>query len=90
MLAPVSKCPGIMASDIFLTNSTIVLISYVQIAMEMSFSNKAMQPMSGFGIQLNKNSFGLIPAQQLNVPQIPPNQVSSIPSKMLKVKDQNM
>ena len=53
----------------------------------MSFSNKAMQPMSGFGIQLNKNSFGLIPAQQLNVPQIPPNQVSSIPSKMLKVND---
>ncbi len=68
----------------YLTNSTIVLISYVQIAMEMSFSNKAMQPMSGFGIQLNKNSFGLIPAQQLNVPQIPPNQVSSILSKMIR------
>ena len=40
----------------------------------MTLSNKAMQPMNGFGIQLNKNSFGLLPAQQLNVPQIPPNQ----------------
>merc|ERR1712173_383432 len=40
----------------------------------MGFSNKAMQPLSGFGIQFNKNSFGLAPAQPLNVPTIPPNQ----------------
>ena len=40
----------------------------------MTFSNKAMQPLSGFGIQFNKNSFGLAPAQPLNVPAIPPNQ----------------
>lgn len=45
-----------------------------QIHMEMTLSNKAMQPMNGFAIQLNKNSFGLMPAQQLNVPQITPNQ----------------
>ena len=42
--------------------------------MDMTFSNKAMQPLSGFGIQFNKNSFGLAPAQPLNVPAIPPNQ----------------
>jgi len=45
-----------------------------QISMDMTLSNKAMQPMNSFGVQLNKNSFGLIPAQQLNVPQIPANQ----------------
>merc|ERR1712113_963070 len=39
-----------------------------------TFANKAMQPMSGFGIQFNKNSFGLTPAQPLNVPAVPPNQ----------------
>merc|ERR1712241_741285 len=44
------------------------------IYMDMTFSNKAMQPLSGFGIQFNKNSFGLAPAQPLNVPSIPPNQ----------------
>ena len=38
------------------------------IFMDMTFANKAMQPMSGFGIQFNKNSFGLTPAQPLNVP----------------------
>jgi hypothetical protein len=45
-----------------------------QIVMEMTFFNKAMQPMSGFGLQLNKNSFGLLPAQQLSVPSIQSNQ----------------
>ena len=30
--------------------------------------------MTGFGIQFNKNSFGVAPAQPLNVPSIPPNQ----------------
>ncbi len=42
--------------------------------MEMTFSNKAMTPMSGFGIQFNKNSFGLAPAEALNVPTVQPNQ----------------
>lgn len=43
--------------------------------MEMTFSNKAMQPMSGFAIQFNKNSFGLLPAQALQVPSpLTPNQ----------------
>ncbi|KFM70822.1 AP-1 complex subunit beta-1, partial [Stegodyphus mimosarum] len=36
--------------------------------MEMTFFNKAMQAMGGFAIQFNKNSFGLAPAQPLQVP----------------------
>ena len=30
-----------------------------QVSMEMDIANKAMSPMSQFGIQFNKNSFGL-------------------------------
>lgn len=39
-----------------------------QISMDITFTNKAMQPMGGFAIQLNKNSFGLTPAAPLQVP----------------------
>lgn len=39
-----------------------------QIYMDMTFTNKAMQAMGGFAIQFNKNSFGLAPAQPLQVP----------------------
>ncbi|XP_020300555.1 AP-1 complex subunit beta-1 isoform X1 [Pseudomyrmex gracilis] len=39
-----------------------------QISMDMVFTNKTMQPMGGFAIQLNKNSFGLTPAAPLHVP----------------------
>ena len=35
--------------------------------MDMSFSNRAMAPMTTFAIQLNKNSFGVQPAQPLQV-----------------------
>ncbi|XP_014664948.1 PREDICTED: AP-1 complex subunit beta-1-like [Priapulus caudatus] len=46
-----------------------------QIVMDVTISNKAMQPMEGFAIQLNKNSFGLVPAAPLNIPHaINPNQ----------------
>jgi len=48
------------------------------INMEMTFSNKAMQAMSGFGIQLNKNSFGLIATSQLNIPVLNANQTLDI------------
>ena len=42
--------------------------------MEMTLSNKAMQPLTNFAIQFNKNSFGLIPAVALNIPApIAPN-----------------
>lgn len=45
-----------------------------EIIMEMHFQNNAMQAMSNFAIQLNKNSFGLAPASPLNVPApIQPN-----------------
>lgn len=46
--------------------------------MELTLTNKAMQPMSGFAIQFNKNSFGLMPAQVLNIrTPLPPNQSAS-------------
>ena len=46
--------------------------------MEMDFSNKSLQPMSDFALQLNRNSFGLIPAQPLQVTSpLFPNQTVS-------------
>ena len=43
--------------------------------MDLTFANRAMQAMSDFAIQFNKNSFGLAPASalQINSP-LPPNQ----------------
>uniref|UniRef100_A0A915PPI6 AP complex subunit beta n=1 Tax=Setaria digitata TaxID=48799 RepID=A0A915PPI6_9BILA len=38
-----------------------------QIYMDMTFTNRAMQPFTGFAIQFNKNSFGLIPAEPLQI-----------------------
>lgn len=47
--------------------------------MDMTFSNKAMQAMGGFAIQFNKNSFGLAPAQPLQVPTpLQPNSNSDV------------
>lgn len=37
------------------------------ISLEMTLTNRAMQPMTGFALQLNKNSFGVTPAQPLHV-----------------------
>ncbi|EDV23739.1 uncharacterized protein TRIADDRAFT_57237 [Trichoplax adhaerens] len=43
--------------------------------MDMTFTNNAMQAMGGFAIQFNKNSFGLVPAAQLEVRSpLPPRQ----------------
>ncbi|VDL94714.1 unnamed protein product [Schistocephalus solidus] len=39
-----------------------------QVQMELTFTNRALFPMTGFAIQFNKNSFGLAPAQALNLP----------------------
>ncbi|XP_063589958.1 AP-1 complex subunit beta-1-like isoform X1 [Penaeus indicus] len=45
------------------------------ISMDLTLCNKAMQPISGFAIQLNKNSFGVTPAAPLNVAApLAPNQ----------------
>lgn len=49
-----------------------------QTYMDMKFSNKAMQAMSSFAIQLNKNSFGLIPGAPLQVPNLPPGQSAEV------------
>lgn len=46
------------------------------IYMDMTFTNKAMQAMNGFAIQLNKNSFGLVPGAPLQVPSLPPSQTA--------------
>ncbi|CAF3964916.1 unnamed protein product [Rotaria magnacalcarata] len=50
-----------------------------QIVMEMDFFNKALQPMSDLALQLNRNSFGLTPAQPLQVttPLFPNQNVST-------------
>ena len=47
--------------------------------MEMDFTNKALQPISDFALQLNRNSFGLTPAQPLQVtsPLYPNQSVST-------------
>ena len=49
-----------------------------QIIMEIDFANKALQPMSDFALQVNRNSFGLTPTQvlQVNGPLFP-NQTTS-------------
>lgn len=54
------------------------------INMDMTFTNKAMQPMGGFAIQLNKNSFGLTPAAPLQVPA-PLNPGQSIETSLVLV-----
>lgn len=50
-----------------------------QIVMQMDFSNKALQPMTDFALQMNRNSFGLTPAQPLQVttPLFPNQTVST-------------
>ncbi|GJQ78051.1 hypothetical protein Trydic_g2395 [Trypoxylus dichotomus] len=45
-----------------------------QMSMDLSFTNKAMQAMSGFAIQFNKNSFGVAPAAPLSVGVLQPGQ----------------
>lgn len=45
-----------------------------QVSMDMLFTNKAMQAMTGFAIQLNKNSFGLLPSAPLQVGAVQPSQ----------------
>lgn len=40
---------------------------------------RAMQPLSDFAIQFNKNSFGLVPAQPLHIPApVFPNQTTQV------------
>lgn len=57
---PADKGKGMEVSGTFSRKSG-------QISMDFTFTNKAMQAMAGFAIQLNKNSFGLTPAKPLQV-----------------------
>ncbi|CAL8128291.1 unnamed protein product [Orchesella dallaii] len=41
-----------------------------QIFMEMTVTNCSSEPLSGFAIQFNKNSFGVIPAHPLQLPNV--------------------
>jgi hypothetical protein len=41
---------------------------------DMKFTNRAMQPLTAFAIQFNKNSFGLVPAGPLNITTLQPSQ----------------
>lgn len=48
-----------------------------QLYMDLTFINRAMQAMGDFAIQFNKNSFGIVPATQVNVPNpLPANQTA--------------
>jgi hypothetical protein len=68
MWLPASKGKGLEVSGTFSRRNN-------QIVMELTINNKAMQAMGGFAIQFNKNSFGIIPAQPLQVPSpLNPNQ----------------
>lgn len=49
-----------------------------KIFMEMTITNRAMQAISGFALQFNKNSFGLIPVEQVNPAPILPNQSQNV------------
>uniref|UniRef100_A0A5S6Q4W4 AP-1 complex subunit beta-1 n=1 Tax=Trichuris muris TaxID=70415 RepID=A0A5S6Q4W4_TRIMR len=57
---PANKGKGLELSGTFLRASQAVF-------MDLTITNRAMQPMSGFAIQFNKNSFGLTPAEPLDV-----------------------
>lgn len=65
---PASKGKGMEITGTFSRRGGLIY-------MDMTFTNKAMQAMSGFAIQFNKNSFGLAPANQLQIPSpLHPNQ----------------
>uniref|UniRef100_A0A1I8JDE5 AP complex subunit beta n=2 Tax=Macrostomum lignano TaxID=282301 RepID=A0A1I8JDE5_9PLAT len=48
-----------------------------QLQMELQVRNNAMQQLSGFAIQFNKNSFGLAPAQPLSLNPLAPMQTAT-------------
>lgn len=61
-----------------------------KIFMDMQFTNRAMQNMSEFGIQLNSNSFGLQPEQVLNVPAIIANKSVDVSLPLISKKESVM
>ncbi|XP_050409879.1 AP-1 complex subunit beta-1 isoform X1 [Patella vulgata] len=68
---PASKGKGLEISGTFARRNN-------QVFMELTFTNRAMQAMADFGIQFNKNSFGLAPSSPLSIQSpLPPNQSAS-------------
>uniref|UniRef100_A0A0K0ED89 AP complex subunit beta n=1 Tax=Strongyloides stercoralis TaxID=6248 RepID=A0A0K0ED89_STRER len=50
-----------------------------EIYMEMTFTNKSLVPLTNFALQMNRNSFGLVPAVPLYVPSpLQPNQSENV------------
>ncbi|CAO4370303.1 unnamed protein product [Caenorhabditis nigoni] len=49
-----------------------------RISMEITITNRAMQAISEFALQFNKNSFGLIPVEQMDQSPILPNQSKNV------------
>ena len=65
---PAQKGKGLEISGTYIRKNGLI-------SMSMDFTNKALQPLSGFALQINKNSFGLIPSTALQISQIlSPNQ----------------
>ncbi|ESN89905.1 hypothetical protein HELRODRAFT_187670 [Helobdella robusta] len=68
----VSKGKGLEISGSFARRNEII-------SMDMTFNNQSSQPLHGFAIQLNKNSFGIVPSQQINISNpLAPSQSTSI------------
>jgi len=61
-----------------------------KIMMDMTLTNRAMQNMSEFGIQLNSNSFGLQPEQALNVPAVIANKSVEVSLALVSKKESVM
>uniref|UniRef100_A0A0K0FUB9 AP complex subunit beta n=1 Tax=Strongyloides venezuelensis TaxID=75913 RepID=A0A0K0FUB9_STRVS len=50
-----------------------------EIYMEMTFTNKSLIPLTNFALQMNRNSFGIVPAVPLYVPSpLQPNQSENV------------
>lgn len=69
---PASKGKGLEVSGTFARRNN-------QIVMELDFTNKALQVMNDFALQINRNSFGLTPVQPLKLTSpLLPNQATSV------------
>ena len=70
MLLAASQAKGLEINGTFARRSG-------KIFLELSFTNRAMQPVSDFAFQFNTNSFGIMPAAALQVRSpLPPNQTA--------------
>lgn len=83
--APVPSAPAVMKTMVLspqqagnqgqrsgLGISTVIVRRDGQIQVLFTFSNQSQMPINGFALQVNKNSFGLAPGAQLQVPDVMP------------------